>query len=59
MVFLSSIYGVVGNDRRTHQGANLAPLDGDASDRPVRIYAHARYVAAKVADRLVKGDDCG
>jgi NAD(P)-dependent dehydrogenase (short-subunit alcohol dehydrogenase family) len=50
MVFLSSIYGVVGNDQRIYEGANLAELYGDVDgNRPERIYAHAGYATAKGA----------
>jgi len=50
MVFLSSIYGVVGNDQRIYEGANLAELYGEAGgDVPERIYAHAGYATAKGA----------
>lgn len=48
MVFLSSIYGVVGNDQRVYEGANLAELYGDSGESPPgRIYAHAGYATVK------------
>ena len=48
MVFLSSIYGVVGNDQRIYEGANLAQLYGDPrSGAPARTYAPAVYSAGK------------
>lgn len=48
MIFLSSIYGVVGNDQRIYEASNLADLyaDAGANDQP-RIYSHAVYPAAK------------
>lgn len=50
LIFLSSIYGIVGNDQRIYEGANLAELYvGAGGDRPKRIYAHAAYAAAKGA----------
>jgi NAD(P)-dependent dehydrogenase (short-subunit alcohol dehydrogenase family) len=47
IVLLSSIYGVVGNDQRIYEGANLAEVYGGASERPARTYSHAGYAAAK------------
>jgi len=48
VVFLSSIYGVVGNDQRIYEGANLAQLyarqDGALAQR---IYSPAVYSAVK------------
>ena len=50
MIFLASIYGIVGNDQRIYEGANLAELyAGVDDDQPKRIYAHAAYAAAKGA----------
>lgn len=50
MIFLSSIYGVVGNDQRIYEGANLQELyAGIPSHEPARIYSHAVYPAAKGA----------
>jgi len=50
MIFLSSIYGVVGNDQRIYEGANLQELYmGIASEEPARIYSHAAYPAVKGA----------
>ncbi len=50
MIFLSSIYGIVGNDQRIYENANLAELyAGDSGDKSKRIYAHAGYAAAKGA----------
>lgn len=48
MVFLSSIYGVVGNDQRIYEGSNLAQLYGGANrGAPERVYAPAVYSAVK------------
>ena len=50
MIFLASIYGIVGNDQRIYEGANLAELyAGVGDDRPKRIYSHAGYAVAKGA----------
>jgi len=46
MVLLGSIYGVVGNDQRLYEGANLAEVYGSGRP-PDRIYAHAAYATAK------------
>jgi NAD(P)-dependent dehydrogenase (short-subunit alcohol dehydrogenase family) len=49
MIFLSSIYGVVGNDQRIYAGANLqevhgsGPVDGEAK----QLYSHVAYAAVK------------
>ena len=49
MIFLSSIYGVVGNDQRIYAGANLQevhgsdPVNGEAK----QLYSHAAYAAVK------------
>ena len=49
MLFISSIYGVVGNDQRIYKGSNLAGLyvesDGE-SDRK-QIYSHSVYPVVK------------
>lgn len=50
MIFLASIYGIVGNDQRIYQGANLAELyAGVGGDKPKRVYSHAGYAAVKGA----------
>ena len=50
MIFLASMYGIVGNDQRIYKGANLPELyAGVGGDRPKRIYSHAVYAAAKGA----------
>jgi len=50
IILLSSIYGVVGNDQRIYQNANLQEvyLKTDSAQNPKkRIYAHAVYSVAK------------
>jgi len=47
MIFLSSIYGMVGNDQRIYQGSNLASLYADASEAPTQTFSHAVYPTAK------------
>jgi len=50
MILLSSVYGVVGNDQRIYEGANLAELyAGVPHDPSKRLYSHAGYAAAKGA----------
>ena len=50
MIFLSSIYGLVGNDQRIYEGANLAGLyAGQKENSSTRIYSHAAYSAVKGA----------
>jgi NAD(P)-dependent dehydrogenase (short-subunit alcohol dehydrogenase family) len=46
MIFFSSIYGIVGNDQRIYEGANLPELYAGVRE-PARIYSHAVYAAAK------------
>ena len=46
IVLLGSIYGVVGNDQRLYEGANLADAYG-AGAQAGRTYAHAGYATAK------------
>lgn len=48
IILLSSIYGVVGNDQRIYEGANLARLYAGVRGSK-RIYSHAAYAAAKGA----------
>ena len=49
MIFLSSIYGVVGNDQHIYEGSNLRELYlGDTSETK-QVYAHPVYAAAKGA----------
>ncbi len=48
MVLISSIYGVVGNDQRIYEGANLAELYGKEDGVPApRIYGPGVYAAVK------------
>jgi len=46
MVFLSSIYGVVGNDQRIYEGANLAELYG-RREGGGKVFSPAVYPAVK------------
>ena len=49
ILFISSIYGVVGNDQRIYKGSNLAGIyaesDGEADRR--QIYSHSVYPVVK------------
>ena len=45
MIFMSSIYGVVGNEQRIYEGSNLAELYH--KEKGKRVYSHAVYAAAK------------
>lgn len=49
IVFLSSIYGIVGNDQRIYEEANLPELYAGSSSEGKRIYSHSVYAAAKGA----------
>ena len=50
MIFLSSIYGIVGNDQHIYEGSNLRELYlGDRTDDAKQVYAHPVYAAAKGA----------
>lgn len=50
MIFFASTYGIVGNDQRIYEGANLAQLYTLPGETPPkRIYSHAGYNAAKGA----------
>lgn len=50
MIFLSSIYGIVGNDQHIYEGSNLSELYlGKQSTDTKQVYAHAVYSAAKGA----------
>jgi NAD(P)-dependent dehydrogenase (short-subunit alcohol dehydrogenase family) len=50
MIFLSSIYGVVGNNQNIYEGSNLADVYlKDKPDGTSRVYSHAVYAAAKGA----------
>ena len=48
MIFLSSIYGIVGNDQHIYEGSNLRELYlGDDTSKTKQIYSHPVYAAAK------------
>lgn len=47
IILLSSIYGIVGNDQRIYEGANLAELWVGKESKEEKIYSHASYNAAK------------
>ena len=52
IILLSSMYGVVGNDQRIYEGANLSMLyvgndAGAHEDKGKQIYSHAAYPAVK------------
>lgn len=49
MVFISSIYGLVGNDQRIYENTNLSELYADAKSENKQIYSAAVYAAAKGA----------
>jgi NAD(P)-dependent dehydrogenase (short-subunit alcohol dehydrogenase family) len=50
MIFLSSIYGIVGNDQHIYEGSNLPQLYLDKpTTQSKQIYAHPVYAAAKGA----------
>ena len=50
MIFLSSIYGIVGNDQHIYEGSNLRELYlGDNTSESKQVYAHPVYAAAKGA----------
>jgi len=50
IILLASIYGIVGNDQRIYEGANLAELyAGFGNAPPKRIFGYAGYAAAKGA----------
>ena len=46
MIFISSIYGVVGNDQRIYKGSNLSSLYADSQDDR-QTYSHSVYPAVK------------
>lgn len=48
IIFLSSIYGMVGNNQSIYEGANLDEVYlGNPSENRPRVYSHAVYAAAK------------
>lgn len=49
IILISSIYGVVGNDQRIYEGANLDSLYADGSTSQKQVYSHSVYPAVKGA----------
>lgn len=50
IIFISSVYGIVGNDQRIYENTNLAKLYADSKEKkPKRIFSAAVYAAAKGA----------
>lgn len=50
MIFIASIYGIVGNDQRIYEGANLAQIyAGVGTNDSKRIFGYGGYAAAKGA----------
>lgn len=50
IIFVSSIYGIVGNDQRIYKGSNLDSLYGRVNGKKGgQIYSHAGYAASKGA----------
>jgi NAD(P)-dependent dehydrogenase (short-subunit alcohol dehydrogenase family) len=49
MIFISSIYGVVGNDQRIYEGSNLAGVyaESESENKRNRIYSHSVYPVVK------------
>jgi NAD(P)-dependent dehydrogenase (short-subunit alcohol dehydrogenase family) len=49
MIFISSIYGVVGNDQRIYTGSNLQEVHGtgSAETSAKQLFSHAAYAAVK------------
>lgn len=47
MIFISSIYGVVGNDQRIYKNSNLANLYADQERSDKQIYSHSVYPVVK------------
>ncbi|OGJ62774.1 hypothetical protein A3C37_04620 [Candidatus Peribacteria bacterium RIFCSPHIGHO2_02_FULL_53_20] len=47
IIFLSSIYGIVGNDQRIYEDSNLASLYADDDQRKGEIVSHGAYNTAK------------
>jgi NAD(P)-dependent dehydrogenase (short-subunit alcohol dehydrogenase family) len=49
MIFISSIYGVVGNDQRIYEGSNLAGLysNQEKGKQSKQIYSHSVYPVVK------------
>lgn len=49
IILMGSIYGVVGNDQRIYEGANLDQVYSGVHLGQKQLYSHASYVAAKGA----------
>jgi len=49
IILVSSIYGVVGNDQRIYEGANLDDLYADGGATKKQIYSHSVYPVVKGA----------
>lgn len=49
IILISSIYGVVGNDQRIYEGANLDGLYADGGSSQKQIFSHSVYPAVKGA----------
>lgn len=49
IILMSSIYGVVGNDQRIYEGANLDSLYADSTSTQKQIYSHSVYPVVKGA----------
>ncbi len=47
IILMSSIYGVVGNDQRIYEGANLDSLYADNMSQQKQIYSHSVYPVVK------------
>jgi len=47
MIFISSIYGVVGNDQRIYEGSNLSGLYSDQIEKSKQIFSHSVYPVVK------------
>lgn len=47
IILMSSIYGVVGNDQRIYEGANLDSLYAGNNNKQKEIYSHAVYPVVK------------
>jgi len=47
IILMSSIYGVVGNDQRIYEGANLDSLYADSKTEQKQIFSHSVYPVVK------------
>lgn len=47
IILISSIYGVVGNDQRIYEGANLDSLYADSNTKQKQIFSHSVYPVVK------------